>query len=78
MGMNDIESACLDAEDLLLHEYQWHITINHLRLRSKRLRAGGPEAGQCLRIPACKEGDVMTLANQFFRKVRDDSLRASV
>ena len=57
---------------------QWHITIDHLRLRSKRLRAGGPEAGQRLRIPACKEGDVMALANHFFRKVRDDSLRASV
>src|SRR6476660_1371283 len=39
---------------------------------------GCPETGHCLRIPAGKQGDVMTLANEFFRHIRDDSFRAPV
>src|SRR4030095_9796572 len=78
MGMNDIEVLGLRPQGVLLHEHERRIAFDEPGFETERMRAGGPEASHCLGIAAGKECDVMALANEFFRDIRDNSLGTTV
>ena len=77
MEMYDIELRCLRG-DAIEHDHMVDQGIEDRRIETQRPRANRFEPRRRVGIAAGEEGHVMATANQFFREVRNHSLRSAI
>jgi hypothetical protein len=75
--VNDIESIGLLVDAFQLEQVE-DGRIAFVARQPQGFCNGGDQSGGADRIPTGKQGHVMTLANEFFRQIRNDPLRASI